>query len=130
MGPMRPSIDYTNKDYQSLRSAMLELARYRLPEWTDRSPADLGVLLVDLFAYMGDVVLYYQDRIANESFLEPAVERRSVLHSLRLIGYELRPPVAASAELNLTFKAPPAGAAPGVVIPHGARFKSRPGASP
>src|SRR4051795_8471523 len=97
----KPAIDYTDKDFDSLRQALLDLAAYRLPEWTDRSAADLGVLLVDLFAYMGDVVLYYQDRIAAESFLHTAVERRSVLQLLRLIGYELHAPVAATAELRL-----------------------------
>ena len=50
------------------------------------------MLLVDLFAYVGDVIAYYQDRIASESFLDTAVERRSVLNLLRLIGYELAPP--------------------------------------
>jgi hypothetical protein len=119
---IKPTIDYTNKDFQSLRQAMLQLARYRLPEWTDQSPADLGVLLVDLFAYMGDVVLYYQDRIANESFLNTAVERRSVLNSLRLIGYELAPPVPAAAELSLTFNPPPGASI--VTIPGGAQFQS------
>src|ERR1700757_169212 len=117
-----PTIDYTNKDFQSLRQAMLELARYRLPEWTDQSPGDLGMLLVDLFAYMGDVVLYYQDRIANESFLATATERRSVLQLLRLIGYELRPPVTASADLTLLFKIPPVNAASVVTIRHGTQF--------
>jgi uncharacterized phage protein gp47/JayE len=117
------TIDYTDKDYDSLRRAMLQLARLRLPEWTDRSPADLGVLLVDLFAYMGDVVLYYQDRIANESFLQTATERRSVLHLLRLIGYELSAPRAATADLLLTFRVP---AGPTLVtIPKGARFATR-----
>lgn len=52
-----PTIDYTNKDFQSLRQAMLAVAQYRLPEWTDQSPADLGNLLIDLVAYLGDVVL-------------------------------------------------------------------------
>ena len=118
-----PAIDYTNKDYTALRQAMLELARYRLPEWTDHSPSDLGVLLVDLFAYMGDIVLYYQDRIANESFLHTAVERRSVMHLLRLIGYELRPPVSAGAELVMTFKVPVPGSTV-VTIPTGAEFRS------
>ncbi len=118
----KPVIDYTNKDYASLRDAMLALARYRLPEWTDQTPTDLGVLLVDLFAYMGDVVLYYQDRIANESFLHTATERRSVLHLLRLIGYELRPPVAATADLSLIFDAPGPGDPTVVVIPQGASF--------
>lgn len=120
-----PTIDYTNKDYASLRAAMLDLARYRLPEWTDQSASDLGMLMVDLFAYMGDVILYYQDRIANEAFLHTAVERRSVMHALRLIGYELAPPVAASAELRLTFRAPPANGSPNVTVPHGAQFATK-----
>jgi len=119
-----PTIDYTNKDFQALRRAMLELARFRLPEWTDQSPSDLGVLLVDLFAYMGDIVLYYQDRIANESFLDTAVERRSVLNSLRLIGYELAPPMPAAVELTLLFKPPPGAGSPIVVVPSGAQFQS------
>src|SRR5258708_3594519 len=125
MSPL-PAIDYTNKDFQSLRQAMLGLARYRLPEWTDQSPADLGMLLVDLFAYMGDVILYYQDRIANESFLATALERRSVLHALRLVGYELAPPVPSSTELTLLFKPPPQGGSVLVTIPQGAQFASTP----
>lgn len=120
-----PAIDYTNKDYAALREAMLDLARYRMPEWTDQSPADLGVLLVDLFAYMGDIILYYQDRIASELFLPTATERRSVLHLLRLIGYELAPPVAAQADLSLLFRVPGQGQPTVVVVPHGAQFTSR-----
>lgn len=99
------AIEYTNKDYASLREALLELAGERLPEWTDHSENDPGVMLVELFAAMGDAVLHYQDRLANESYLETATERRSVLHLLRLIGYELRPAVPASASLRLRFAA-------------------------
>jgi hypothetical protein len=118
-----PTIDYTSKDYESLRRAMLDLARYRLPEWTDHSANDLGVLMVDLFAYMGDVILYYQDRIANENFLNTSVERRSVMHHLRLIGYELRPPVSANTDLQLTFTVPGSGSTI-ITIPSGAEFRS------
>src|ERR1044072_4901067 len=120
----KPAIDYTDKDFESLRNAMLELAAYRLPECTHRSPSDIGMLLIDLFAYVGDVVSYYQDRIASESFLDTAVERRSVLSLLRLIGYELAPPAAASAELTLTFGGP-AGAVTTATIPYGAQFKTQ-----
>jgi hypothetical protein len=102
-------IDYTNKDYTALREALLELAGERMPAWTDHSSSDLGVVLLELFAAMGDMVLHYQDRIANESFLETAVERRSVINLLRLIGYELRPPQPASADLTLLFKPDAAG---------------------
>lgn len=125
-----PAIDYTDKDYRSLRQAMLELAAYRLPEWTDRSPADLGMLLVDLFAYMGDVISYYQDRLASEAFLDTATERRSVAHLLRLIGYELAGPTAASVELDLTFEPAGQGKPTTVRIPRQAQFGSRPSPGP
>jgi len=123
--PDKPAIDYTDKDYQSLRQAMLALASYRLPEWTDRSPSDLGMLFIDLFAYVGDVISYYQDRIASESFLDTAVERRSILNLLRLIGYELAPPVASSAELTLVFNPPGPGEPTVVRVPHGAEFATK-----
>ena len=124
-----PAIDYTDKDYGSLRQALLDLAAYRLPEWTDRSPADLGVLLVDLFSYMGDVISYYQDRIASEAYLDTAVERRSVMHLLRLIGYELAGPVAASAEVDLVFNAPGPNQPTTVTVPSRSQFAATPVAS-
>ena len=61
----RPYIDYTNKDYNSLRDALLAITREKFPGWTDHSANDPGVMLLELFAYMGDLILYYQDRIAN-----------------------------------------------------------------
>ncbi|WAS91044.1 baseplate J/gp47 family protein [Nannocystis punicea] len=115
----RPRIDYTSIDYESLRGALLELARERLPEWTDHSPNDLGVALVELFAAMGDALFYYLDRVAGESYLETAQERRSVVNLLRLIGYELRPPQPAYADLTLLFNKDAAGQ---VQIPKGAGF--------
>ena len=128
--PLPPAIDYTNKDYASLRQAMLELARYRLPEWTDLSPSDPGVLLVDLFAYMGDIILYYQDRIASELFLHSAAERRSVLNHLRLIGYELSPAMPASATIALTFNAPAQNDPGKVTVPSGAQFATKANGNP
>lgn len=116
----RPQIDYTDKDYEALRQALLDFAALRLPEWSDRNPADFGMLMVDLFSYMGDVVLYYQDRLANEMFLETALEAPNIVNHLRLIGYELAPSRPATAEIDLVFD-------PGilsVVIPSGARFRT------
>ena len=116
-----PAINYTNKDYASLRQAMLDLARYRLPEWTDQSPSDLGVLLVDLFAYMGDIILYYQDRIANESFLRQPLSGRACCDAAT---DWLRAQAAggAAAELSMTFRPPSGGAQAIATIPHGAQF--------
>jgi hypothetical protein len=94
--------DYTNRDYESLLRSLLDQAALKLPEWTDRSENDLGRLLLESFAYVGDVLLYYQDRIANEAFLSTAVERRSVIDLLSLIGYTLATPAPASVDLRIT----------------------------
>lgn len=121
-GNGRPRIDYTDKDYTSLREALLALAREKLPdEWTDHSSNDLGVVLLELFAYMGDMLFYYEDRLANESFPDTAVERRSIVNLLRLIGYELRPPQPASADLTLLFAEDASGT---VTIDTGTEFQT------
>jgi baseplate J-like protein len=97
----RQVIDYLARDYNSFRQALLDLIPAKLPEWTDRSEADFGIVLIELFAYMGDILSYYQDRIANEAFLTTAQERRSVINHLRLIGYDMAPAAPAAARLSL-----------------------------
>jgi len=97
----RQVIDYLSGDYNSFRQAIVDLLPLKLPEWTDRSEADFGIAIVELFAYMADILSYYQDRKANEAFLATAQERRSVIEHLRLIGYEMSPAAAASASLSL-----------------------------
>lgn len=68
---------------------------------TTRDPADASLALLDAWATVADVLSFYQERIANEGFLRTAEERRSVLELTRLIGYRLRPGVAATAWLAL-----------------------------
>jgi hypothetical protein len=94
-------IDYSARDYSSFRQELLSLIPAKLPEWTDRSEADFGVVLIELFSYMADILSYYQDRIANEAFLATAQERRSVIQHLRLIGYEMAPAAPAAAALSI-----------------------------
>jgi len=119
----QPAIfDYTNRDYSSLLASLLDTAAVKLPEWTDRSENDLGRLLLELMAQLGDVILYYQDRIANEAFLSTAVERRSVIDLVALIGYTLGTPSPASAGLQL--RAANDSATPVQVDP-GARFSTQ-----
>ncbi|MGD0603377.1 MAG: baseplate J/gp47 family protein, partial [Streptosporangiaceae bacterium] len=98
-----PVIDYQARDYQSLLQAMRQLIPQKMPEWLDyANEADLGNVLLELFAQMGDILSYYQDRVANESFLGTAQSRRSVIQHLRLIGYQLGTAAPAAASLNLT----------------------------
>ncbi|MGW8374966.1 baseplate J/gp47 family protein [Streptomyces sp. ODS28] len=102
----RPVIDYMARDYDSLLRAMRDLVPQKLPEWRDfANEADFGNVLLELFAHLGDILSYYQDRVANESFLGTARTRGSVIQHLRLIGYELGTAAPAAATLSLTVPA-------------------------
>lgn len=96
-------LDYMARDYDSFLKAMRDLIPEKIPEWTDyQSEADFGNVLLELFSHMGDILSYYQDRIANESFLSTAKERRSIIQHLRLISYTLSTAAPASAKLKIS----------------------------
>ena len=69
---------------------------------TTRDRSDPAIALLDGWATVADVLTFYQERIANENYLRTATERRSVLELARLVGYSLRPGVAASVYLAYT----------------------------
>jgi hypothetical protein len=94
------TIDYLAKDYSSFRQALLDFIPTRLPAWTERSEADLGMMLLELFAYTGDNLSYMQDRVANEAYLATATQRRSVAEHLELIGYQMDEGASASTWLQ------------------------------
>lgn len=87
-----------------------------------RESADPAVAFLDAWATVADVLTFYQERIANEGFLRTAVERRSVLELAWLIGYQLRPGVAASTYLAYTLDKESEA-----LIPEGTRALSVPG---
>jgi hypothetical protein len=81
------SIDYTGRDYYSIREELITRIQSRVPEWTASDPADFGVALVEAFAYLGDLMSYYIDRNVNESFIGTAIQRQSVLNIAQTYGY-------------------------------------------
>lgn len=80
-------IDYTARDFTGYRDAMFQYASRVFPEWTSRSPSDFGVVMVELFAYLGDINSFYQDRVADEAYLSTATQRSSVLAIAATLGY-------------------------------------------
>src|SRR5450755_4088704 len=53
-------------------------------------------MFVELWAYLGDVLTFYQERIANEAFLGTATQRDSLLRLAGLVGYRPSPGAGAS----------------------------------
>lgn len=92
---------------------------------TTRSDSDFTIALLDASAAVADVLSFYQERLANESWLRTATERRSIVELANLIGYVPRPGVAAST--YLAFKVDDTGLPGDVPIPVGTRVQSIPG---
>lgn len=84
-----PEIDYLAKDYASFRRLMLDHLALRVPGWTERSEADLGIVLVEILAYVADYLSYYQDAVATEAYLGTARRRPSIKRHARLLDYVL-----------------------------------------
>ena len=83
----KPDINYLAKDYASFRRVMLDRLALLVPEWTERSPADLGIALVELLASVADHLSYEQDAVSTEAYLGTARRRVSVRRHARLVGY-------------------------------------------
>jgi Baseplate J-like protein len=84
-----PRIDYLAKDYASFRRLMLDRMSVLVPQWRDRGAADAGMTLIELLAYAGDSLSYYQDAIATEAYLHTARRRTSVRRHARLVDYPM-----------------------------------------
>ncbi len=101
--PGLKAINYRVGNYSQFRESLLtRLSTAGLPalrKLTTRDNDDFTIALLDAWACVSDVLTFYQERIANESYLGTATEQISILELARLIGYELRPGVAASSYL-------------------------------
>ncbi len=84
-----PEIDYLAKDYASFRQLILDRLALTMPEWKERHVPDIGVALVEVLAYVGDYLSYYQDAVATEAYLDTARRRISVRRHARLVDYRL-----------------------------------------
>lgn len=84
-----PAVDYLAKDYAGFRRLALDRMALLVPEWRERHIPDVGVTLVELLAYVGDRLSYFQDAVATEAYLDTARRRVSVRRHARLVDYTL-----------------------------------------
>jgi hypothetical protein len=117
-----PNIDYTSRDWASIRQSLLDDAATRLPEWVNRDPNDFAMVMIEEFAYLGDMLSYYTDRLADESYLPTARNRASILNIADMLSY--RPDQGQPSTVTLTI-----GVVPGtgrVLVPAGTKFSTLP----
>ena len=96
-----PEIDYLARDYDSFRGAMLDRMASTIPNWSERNPSDLGVLLVEMLAFVGDDLSWRQEDANTEAYLGRARRRASVRRLARLVDYRMSDGVNARTFVHL-----------------------------
>ena len=86
---VEPAISYLAKDYATFRQLILDRLAVIMPSWRERHVPDIGIALVELLAYAGDYLSYYQDAVATEQYLDTARLRISVRRHARLVDYAM-----------------------------------------
>jgi hypothetical protein len=82
-------ISYLAKDFKSFLGLMQDRMAATLPQWQETHPADLGQMLLEVLAFIGDYLSYQQDAVATEAYLSTARRRTSVRRHVRLIDYPM-----------------------------------------
>ncbi len=110
-----PEINYLAKDYAGFRRLILDRLAAIVPDWRLRNPADLGMVMVEMLAYVGDHLSYYQDAVATEAYLGTARKRISVRRHARLVDYTMHE--GCNARAWVLFEVEGGGPADGLKIP-------------
>lgn len=102
MAKRKTPIDYTSRDFDSIKESLVDYAKRYYPEvYQDFNEASFGSLMLDMVSYVGDVMSFYVDYQANESFLSTAIEKKNVISLSRQMGYKYQQVATASGEITL-----------------------------
>jgi hypothetical protein len=122
--PGRSTINGRVGDFVAFREALLRSrpGEVELANWRPGAQGDLAVQMIEWWAYIADILTFYNQRIANESYLRTAVLPESVQRLIRILGYRPRPGIGATGTLAALMSA---GAS--FTLPQGFQVQSKPG---
>lgn len=101
-----PKLTYTAKDFEEIRDQLVNAIPLVTDRWTDFNESDVGVTLLELWAAIGDMLAFYLDQQANETFLETARQRKNVINLCKLIAYKLDHVVSSTSIVEFSLEAP------------------------
>ena len=124
--PGLSEIQYRIGDFIAFRDSLLQpLAKEtQLKAWRPGGNGDLALQLLEWQAYVCDVLTFYNERIANESYLRTAQLPESVNHLVQVLGYRPRPAQGARGMLAALLSP---GARTPVQVGAGVQVQSKPG---
>ena len=132
----KPSINYTDRDFESIRQSLVDHAKRYYPDtFRDFNEAGFGSLMIDTVSYVGDVMSFYLDYQANESYLSTAVEYDNTVKLAQQLGYRQKGAASSHGYVTLYLQAPASqlGLNPDPrylpILKKGAMFQSKSGVS-
>jgi len=135
MAKKTPPIKYTSRDFDSIKRDLVEYAKRYYPDtYKDFSEASFGAMMLDMTAYVGDILSFYLDYQANEGFLQTATEYDNIVKMAKQMGYKFKSTGSSTgiASLFITIPATNAGTPDTRYMPilkKGSIFSSSEGAS-
>jgi len=115
-------IDYAATDFLSLRDSLINYIKAVYPlDYNLFSESDLGMMFIELVAYMGSVLSMKADMLAHEGFLKTAKNPVNIRKLLQLIGVKFRGPSSAAARTLVTLEGNPLTSGQSITIPVGKR---------
>ncbi len=127
MALLGANLDYTDKDFDSIRERSFALVESVFPRWTARQVANFGNILIELDAFKFDVLSKYQDNQARESRWAFATQRKNLIALAKLISFEPSTATASQVDVTITIPVAVAGDVP---FPAGTIVRTREVESP
>lgn len=131
MSNKKDTIDYTSRDFESIQRDLVEHVKRYYPEtYQDFNESSFGMMMIDTVSYVGDVLSFYLDYQANESFLDTATEYENLTRLAKQFGYTPNPNPSSSGVLTFYILVPagPKGLGPNSdlipVLEQGSTFSS------
>jgi len=95
------NVNYINKDFNALKQSLISYAQSYFPNtYKDFNETSPGMMLIEMNAYVGDVLSFYIDQQYKEMLLPLAEERRNIINMAKMLGYKVKPIVPAFTELS------------------------------
>lgn len=91
--------DVFSRSYQQIKNGLLQRMRSRLPEVTDHSEGNIFIILISMWASIAEIIHYYMDNMARETFFSTARRYSSLVKHAKLVDYHIKAAIPASADI-------------------------------
>ena len=103
--PDEIKINYGARTYSEIKADLIAAIDTFTPEWTDKSDTDMGIVLLKLMAYVGDLCMFHLGRLANEMNFGTAMDIQSMMTYAKLLNFPVKSPQAAITDMVVTLTA-------------------------